>query len=408
MRHNSSRGIESDPRQKEVVKAVIENDVGRLNAILQGMKPHEYTQSNYSFPRELFEDNPTSSSSSFYYMPLPISNVTLLHIAAYCDSLDVFIYLCSISPNFNTRTTTANSYHPLHYACSSAAYEVAFYILSIDPTEATQTPSVEYHFIYLASDSGDPDILNLLFSNGADINSPANKRNGSVSQAVRRQNIECLRILIKKGSKETRDQRDYTPLMLAITNYQFEAVPILLDSGEDPEYFAPDGKSALFLSCFTDNVDVVRLLCEKMRVVDIDPQKNAKGLIHYACMSYDPEIVKIVLTKNIEINRMDEEGRLGPWYLADMAKEEDIIQILEMLVDKGLNLNLVKNLGHEKNSDPLLGSFVIAIKKMMNVMEWMLVHGADPNMKMQSGKTIMEIAEKSPNRYIRQLFMKYK
>ncbi|KAH0786835.1 ankyrin repeat protein [Histomonas meleagridis] len=409
MSYYGNRNQQTDPRQTKIVEAVINNNVNGLKSIIQGMKPNEYTGSNYAFPRNLFCDDPTNSSGNNNYgLSLPINQLTLLHIAAYCDSLEVFIFLCNLHKDkFNTRTASAASYHPLHYACCSAAYEVAFYILSIDPAEAAQTPSVDWHFIYLASEAGDPEILNLIFANGADINAEPNKRNNSINQAIKKKNIECLRILIQKGSKETKDQRNYTPLMLAITNNQFEAVPILLDSGENPEYFAPDGKSALFLACFQRSVETVRLLCEKMQVVDLDPNQNGMGLIHYACMSNNPEIIRIVLTKNINVNRFDKDGKLGPTNLVYCPDEKVVIQIMEMLVEKGFNLNKVATFGG-KPTESLLMTFVSTIKKMYTVIDWMLTNGADPYMKAKDQKqTIVEYVQSRSDKKMKDVFAKH-
>ena len=349
------RGQQQDHGQQDVIRAVIDNDVTRLASIIENGKVENFTGTNYSIPKDFLNTDITTTSNNSP-ITLPTTNLSLIHIAALCDSLEVFIYLCQLKKDkFHTRTPSGASYHPLHYACCSAAYEVAFYILSIDPDEAKETPAgIDWHFIYLAAESGDPDILNLILDNGANINSEANKRNNSINQAIRKKSIECLRILLEKGSKEAHDNRNYSPIMLAITNNQFMAVPILLDAGDDPEYFAPDGQSALFLACFQRSTETVRLLCEKMQIVDIDPTITGKALIHHACGSCDPEIVRIVLTKNIDVNRLDKDGRLGPWYLIDLAKEEDIIRILEMLVEKGFNINLVKKLPNGRTSDPLI------------------------------------------------------
>ena len=47
---------------------------------------------------------------------IPENNITLLHVAAYYDSLECFIFL-QTKTNLNLRVESANGLFPLHYAC---------------------------------------------------------------------------------------------------------------------------------------------------------------------------------------------------------------------------------------------------------------------------------------------------
>lgn len=330
-----------------------------------------------------------------------------MHIAAYCDSLEAFIFLQNKGLPINKQS--ANSYLPIHYACLAGSYEVVEYILSVDPSQATVLPQVEYHLIYLATMSGDPDVLRLLFKNGADINAAQNKKNKSVQQAIKTRHVECLRILLEKGSKNEVDKEQYSTLMLAIANNEFDAVPLLAESGENLEYVVPGtGETALSLACFVGHRLTVKYLCDHMTKVDIDPSFRTKAAVHWVCQSKDPEIVKMVLAKNINVNRLDQDGHTGLFYLLDLTDEDNTIKIIELLYNAGLDLNIQGKsvTGAEVNS--ILGDFVSSIHRPTKVIGYLLQNGARADAKLISqNKRIIDFVQNSRNRKLSEVFKKW-
>ena len=257
--------------------------------------------------------------------------------------------------------------------------------------------------------SGDPDILRLLFKNGADINAQQNKRNKSVQQAIRTRHVDCLKILLEKGSKNEVDKMQYSTLMLAIASNEQDAVPLLAESGENLEYTTPNtSETALSLACFQSFRPTVKYLCEHMTKVDIDPSLRAKAAVHWICQSKDPEIAKMVLAKGINVNRLDQDGHTGLYYLLDLTDEQTTIQIIELLFKEGLDLNIQgKSLqGNDVNS--ILGDFVSSIHRPEKVIGWLLEHGANPEAKLiTQNKRIIDVVQSSRNRRLLEVFKKW-
>jgi ankyrin repeat protein len=163
-----------------------------------------------------------------------------------------------------------------------------------------------------------------------------------VATAIKTLHVDCLKLLLEhKSAKSSRDVRDYSTLMLAIANGEMAAIEILLNYGEDVSYVTPRTReSALFLACFQGEswLDTIKLLCEKATKLDLEPNENEKAAIHWACGSKSPEIVEVVVSKGIDVNRLDSKGKTGLYYLLDACREENVIRILEILVRNGLNL----------------------------------------------------------------------
>lgn len=69
------------------------------------------------------------------------------------------------------------------------------------------------------------------------MNAIENKKNKPIQQAIKTRHVECLKILLAKNTRSPSEAREYTSIMLAIKNNQPDAVPLLLEAGEDPGKF---------------------------------------------------------------------------------------------------------------------------------------------------------------------------
>jgi ankyrin repeat protein len=234
---------------------------------------------------------------------------------------------------------------------------------------------------------------------------PQNLENHPIAMAIKSMHMECLKLLLryKTNLKFTRATNDYSSLMLAIMSCEMEAIPVLLDCGEDPSYVTPRGNmSALFLACFMGDawVDVIKMLCERVTKLDLDPGLREKAAIHWACQSKSPEIVEAIVSKGIDVNRLDQNGKTGVFYLLDACSEDTIIRILEILVDYGLEITKGPNLS-------IMADFATAIGKPCKVIEWLFEHGVDPRARFQDKRIIDYFSEHRGTKEFRLIYDKY-
>ena len=346
----------------------------------------------------------TTQTSSTY---LPPDSVTLLHIAAFCDSLEVFIYLHD-HHHIPFQIKSAAQYFPLHYACYAGSYEVARYILENDPQEARLETITQFSLIFLATYSHNSEILKLLLKNGANINDQVCKNNNPIGFAINTLNIDILKILLNAGSKTSSDNKaQYSSLMKAVICRAQGAVPLLIQHGEQPEFVSSDYQTALSLACFINQPEIVKYLCDHMTQVDLDPSIHQKAAVHWICSSRNPEIVKIVLQKGINVNRLDDQGHSGVHYLLDTPDQKVVINILQQLLDNGLNINLQGKTPGGGITNSILGDFCESITRQPTVIEWLLAHGADPYAKTSNNKTIFEKVTKARKRDLLKIFNAY-
>lgn len=197
--------------------------------------------------------------------------------------------------------------------------------------------------------------------------------------------------------------------MLAIATNEQDLVPFLVECGENPEYSTPERhETALSLACYQSFRQTVKYLCEHMSKVDIDPTIRAKAAVHWICQSNDPEIVKIVLKKGIDVNRLDENGHTGAYYLQDHADQQTTIIIIELLYEHGFDLNIQGKSVTGKEVNTILGDYVSSIHRPEKVIRWLLQHGADPEAKLVAhNKRIIDVVQTSRNRKLLEVFKKW-
>jgi ankyrin repeat protein len=345
-----------------LVRALSTDDVGALEAIVSTMSRERYAPATFRIPY--------SGKSK---LVLPEDNVSLMHIAAFFDSLDCFLYLEGKNLLYNQESS--GSYLPIHYACLSGSYEVVCYIITKDPKQATVLPAVKYHLIYLATVSGDSEILGLLLANGADMSAAQNIENRPVAHAIRSRRVDCLRFLLKSNLRRTRDTSEWSTLMLAIANNERDAIPLLLESGEDPNYVTR-GKyeSALFLACFYGEFELIEYIADRTSQLDLDFSIQAKAAIHWACESKSPDVVRMLLRKGIDVNRLDSKGRTGLYYVTDACSEDVVLQIIDIMVKSGLEVS---------RNPSIIVDFVMAIRKPYRVIDYLFQLGTDPGVMFQ-------------------------
>ena len=388
-RGTAGRGSSSN----QIVEAIRDNNVKELETLLGHMSRDGFARVNFRL-----EDKWNLGRH------LHMDGLSLMHIAALYDALDCFIFLEQQDLKYDQQS--AASCLPIHYACRTGAYEVACYIIHKDPAQARIVPQGDNapDLVYLATVAGNADIVKLLLDNGAAQESVKNRENQALKEAIQFHHVDCLRLLLRHNHK-MHDQRLYSALMFAIIKLEKDAVRMLLEAGDDPNYFAPDHTSALFLACYHGEgwLDIVELLASRVTKIDLDPHLKKKAAIHWACQSQCPEIVELLLRKGIDVNRLDEKGKTGLYYLLDTSQsfpEEKLIRVMEIMLEHGLSLT-GPNLS-------IIVDFIKAITKQPRVIGWLFAHGVPPD-AVYEGKTIRDYVAvaKRTSRPMREVYDKW-
>ncbi len=133
-------------------------------------------------------------------------------------------------------------------------------MLASDPALATSTDQYKFQPIHLLDMYFEPEILDLLLANGADINA---KNDEGVTILHIITDPDAVDVLIRKGAQiETRDKDGRTPLVMQAGEQQNgpDVVGALLAHGADPNAKDNEGETALSLARQTGDQDLIDLL----------------------------------------------------------------------------------------------------------------------------------------------------
>jgi len=231
----------------------------------------------------------------------------------------------------------------------------------------------------------------MLFSHGCNTQSPKNLAGKPFDQALKSRNFDCLLILLESKCRTDVKASTMTPLMQAIVCGMNDAVLPLINRGIDPSFVNINGHTALSHACMLDQVENVRILCNRMDNIEIPYTNESKraSIVKYAIESKNPLILKMVIEKKCDINRFDSTGESPVYSLLGNTSTSLQIDMLTLLLKHGLDIN------SRMNEKSLRFLEYIVIKYLVDdfskLVEFLMRNGADPTLEMPNGKTLVDV-----------------
>ncbi|MGL9778991.1 MAG: ankyrin repeat domain-containing protein [Wolbachia sp.] len=147
---------------------------------------------------------------------------------------------------------------------------------------------------------------------------------------------------ILDGSDTERESPTYTSLHDAAKDGDLEAVKYLVRKGADVNDTNEDGWTPLHCAVSEGELEVVRFLISKGANIHAKDNTSAgKKSIHVAAMEGCTNIVELFLSRGVDVDDPDTEGRTSLYYAAWKGE----LDTVEFLVDKGANVHAKKNGG---------------------------------------------------------------
>ena len=212
---------ENNQSAKPILKAIKENNIDFLVTKLDSL-------SNYQGANFMLDINQKDTQKEERADNFINDHVTLLHAAAFYESLECFVFLHK-QKNFNIQLLSVKSFLPLHYACFNNSREIVAYILSEDP-EQVKIPRDNslFNFTILG---GDSIILKELFNKGAEI--IENSYDDPLEKSIALDNFELCQIILEhyKGYK-----KGTTTALIAAEMNNPKLLNFLVRSSSDLQY----------------------------------------------------------------------------------------------------------------------------------------------------------------------------
>ena len=207
--------------------------------------------------------------------------------------------------------------------------------------------------LLLASQRGNPRIIQTLLQGGASVDAKNRSDLGVVHVAIRWSNHKALELLLgaKAGLKhheQDGNSNSRPPLIDAVDAGSKECVRLLLAGGADPNIECASG-SALYKAVADNNIDIVRMLLENdpKANLDMSPSNEEMLLIQAVCTG-DTEIVSLLIQHGAEVDFVDPNAMDNKTPLSRAAKVGNI-EMVKLLLAKGADVNFTGEV-----SDPSL------------------------------------------------------
>lgn len=218
------------------------------------------------------------------------------------------------------------------------------------------------------------ETVSLLLEHGAAsvINLINDKRETALLYALRRNNAELVKILLKHGADvKKRTAPGVIPLTLAAETNNASIVGMILDSGADPNEEDVDGETALLKAIKLKNPTIAQFLLEKG--ADVKTRKLGKSPLLMAAGTGDTTLVNLILQKSPNLSDIDNGGETALW----KAVRSKNFTMTKLLLEKGADLNF------RNKSETMLLEVVQGGNMAITLL--LLQNGADPNIINNSG-----------------------
>jgi len=201
-------------------------------------------------------------------------------------------------------------------------------------------------------------------------------------------NIEDVNVLVSEGADvNARDQRGLTPTLVALIACELAVVDLLLEKGPDT--------TAPHLAAYTGDLDL-RGIKSLLAQTD-DPVDSLEGLtlLHAAAAGGHIDVVEYLIAEGFEATAITEDNKTTPLHLAAAAGNEEVA---ELLIDKGANV-------HAKDGKGRAPLHLAVQYGDVEVAQTLLAEGVDLKQENSDGETPLHVAAENGYRTIAELLI---
>jgi ankyrin repeat protein len=353
-------------------------DVKLNNNAQRRTKKGENCPLKSSCPKDIFTSN-NKISFSGNYQPLFFEDIAKLIKKCDCKAIEDLSDLDMISPELKSL---------LHISTEEKQVKISKILLDKGlGAKVNQKDSYGKTPFNIACTKQDEATVNLLLNYKPDVNTRDALGNTPLHNAISAPQI--LELLLDKGANPHLRNSFGIPILHKAIDYP-DSLSYLLKKGINPNSINDEEQTLLHIASIDGNQKLADLLLDYKAEKNFKDKKG-KSPVFY---SKDSEMVKYWIKKGIDPNVQDKEGRTA---LFDFVERNDPRSIIE-LGNGGARFNTPDN----NDKTAILYASNNAIRELL------LMCGADPNVKMDNGKTLLHLAVQNNNEKVVETLLKYK
>ncbi|THX14501.1 ankyrin [Aureobasidium pullulans] len=321
-----------------------------------------------------------------------------IHVAAFAGHLEIVQRLIERGMDINHRGD--KDYSPLLAACVGRHRNIVEYLLSLEGVEVNRRSRFGKAPLIAASRAGDENICRLLLDKGAVINLQANDNDTALTAASECGKLSVVQTLLKHGADTEIVGRLGGNALLAAAvcreGQWAEIIKLLARAGANLDAQDAVKDTALHMAAQAGELDMVRFLVMKKAKVSIQ-NIAGKTALDFACAGNQTKIIEYLL-KNGATCEPDTSGRTELHEAIDGGCDVDI---LKLFVSKGVDVNAKDNAG-------IKGALHLAARRGEHAIMQVLIDAeADMNIKSSSGQTLLHEAARGGSADVVRRFLAY-
>ena len=282
------------------------------------------------------------------------NGMTILHYACKISDTKIVKYLISKNADVNSITNGKwqNGIYeegymmPIHYACIKGSKDTVSLLHQHKATlnHETYDEKLPIHF---ACESGSVELVRHLIMCSADINCPSYGGKVPLHYAIEKGHNNLTQYLLLNGANSSIVTNDnMNPLCFATMSGKRSIIKTLIKYAPSCIKLFVDSAIRFALQSSTLNVPIIEELMEQENVNLIDPDQNGKCPVHIICEHKSKELLQQIISKNIDINAVNNEGRT-PLHICCMNTWCDGVKTL---IEHGAN-SQIEDSNKKKPSD---------------------------------------------------------
>jgi len=219
--------------------------------------------------------------------------------------------------------------------------------------------------------------------------------------AIQAREAEKVRSLIESGVNPNALTADgWSLLQMAAWEGTLEIIRVLLELGAEPD----SQNLCVFFAAQSGNTELVRFLLEKLQLSPTICDPDGNTLLHHAAESGSPALVQFLLEAGANLHAQG-SARLTP---LERAAWQGNLEIVRLLTEAGADVNSEGGRWSAPLADArktlceavfLYGPplYAAASRGHLEVVKYLVEHGADPNGRDCNGRTVLHAASRVEN-----------
>ena len=203
--------------------------------------------------------------------------------------------------------------------------------------------SYGYTPLLSATSAGNCEVMQLLIDAGADINVKLSENNESLlHNAAMSGKVDAIDLVISNGADiEARDNFGRSPIFFSLYSREPAALAKMIEKGADVNVKNEDGATLVQVAARVEMPEMVKMLIDAKVDVNIADKDNTTPL-YWAVMTGNEEIAKMLLSNGADPNIAEKNSGDNPLHLASIKGQNGITKLL---LKHGSEVNTVNSAG---------------------------------------------------------------